>query len=136
MPGKRRDARSGHNRACVKGQNPALMTQGRPGGSEQKDFNVLLHRSRRWPNANLLASCDFKVRDIFYPDKRTFCRVLKYKPADTFQYGRMATRDLNHDIENPCIIHPYWHASKRDFGMRAPATQHVRVGGAGAEFWL
>jgi hypothetical protein len=136
MPGKRRNAVSGHNRACVEGQHTPLMTQSRPGGSEQKDFNVLLQCTRRWPNANLLASCDFKVRNIFYPDKRTFCRVLKYKPADTFRYGRMASRDLNRDIENSCIIHGCRHASERDFGMRAPAAQHVRVGGSGAEVWL
>ena len=72
MPGKRCDALSGHNRACVKRQHSALMTQGRPRGSEQKDLNVLLRCSGRRPDANLPAPSDLEVRNVFYPNKRAF----------------------------------------------------------------
>jgi hypothetical protein len=39
----------------------------------------------------------------------------------------MTSRDPNHDIDIPGVIHQWWHASERDFGMRTPTTQQVRV---------
>ena|SRR5438876_998928 len=109
------------------------MTQSRPRWSEQKDFNVLLRRSPRRPDANLPALSDLEVRNVLYPHKGTFCRVLKYKSAAFFRYGGMASGDLNHDIEIPGVIHQWWHARERDFGMRTPATDHVRVRRSSAE---
>jgi len=78
MPGKRCDALSGHNRACVERQCSTLMTQGRPTGSEQKDFNVLIRCAPRRPDANLSTVPDLEICDVIYPDKGTFGRVLKY----------------------------------------------------------
>ena len=87
MPGKTCYARSGYNRACVEWQHSALMTQSRPDGSEQKDFDVLLLCSRGRPDTNLPAIRDFKVRNAFDPAQGTFRRVLKRKSACTFRYG-------------------------------------------------
>src|SRR6266542_1157454 len=109
------------------------MTQGRPCGAEQKDFDILLRRPRRWPDANLPAFTNLEVRNVFYPDKRTFGRVLKHESADPFRYGGMASRNLDRDIEIPVILHRCWHAGERDFRMRPPATEHVRVGGSCVE---
>ena len=112
------------------------MTQRRPRRSEQKYFNVLLRRSHRRPDANLRALSDLEVRNVLYPHKGTFCRVLKYKSARSCRYGGTSGRDTNHDIEIPCGAHQRWHASERDFGMRTPATDHVRVRRSSAESWL
>ncbi len=120
----------------MEGQHSALVTQGRPCGSEQKHFNVLLRRSRRRPDANLSALTDLEIRNVFYPDKGAFCGVLKYIFAYIFRYGRMASRDLNHDIETPPIGHRRWQVGEWDLGPRVPATEHIRVGGCCAEVWL
>ncbi len=85
MPGKPGYARSGYNRARMEWQHTALMAQGRPGGSEQKDFDVLLLCSRGRPDANLPTIRDFEVRNVFDPDKGTLRCVLKHKSACTFR---------------------------------------------------
>jgi hypothetical protein len=105
------------------------MAQSRPRLPEQKDLYVFLLCSRRRPDSNLATSCDLEVSDVFYPDMGTFCGVLKHVSARTFRYGRRASRDLNHDIGISCIVSQCWCARKQNFGMRAPATEHVRVGG-------
>ena len=105
------------------------MTQRRPRGPEQKDFNVLISCFRRRPDTDLSARLDLEICNVFYPDKRTFGRVLKYKSACTFRYRGMASRDLNRDVEILSIVPERWHASERDLGMRVPATEHVRVDG-------
>ncbi len=48
----------------------------------------------------------------------------------------MSSRDVNRDIDVTKVAYQCWHASERDFGMRAPATEHVRVGGNSAEVWF
>ena len=110
-----------------------MMTQSRPRWSEQKDFNVFLRRSHRRPNANLPALSDLEVRNVLYLHKGTICRVLKYKSTPIFRYGGMASRDSNHDIEVSHVIHQRWHAIERDFGMRTPAADHIRVRRSSAE---
>src|SRR5262249_16089319 len=129
MPCKRCDTLSGHNRTCVEGQYSALVTQDRPRGPEQKDFNVLLRRSRRRPNANLPAPSDIEVRNAFHPNKGVFCGVLNEISGNSFRYRGMASCDPNCDIEISHIVHRCWHTIRRDFGMRSPATERVRVGG-------
>src|SRR6476646_9317902 len=111
------------------------MTQGRPRLSKQKDFNVFWCCSRRRPDTDLPSPLDLKVRNASYLDKGTFSRVLNYESALTVRQGGMLICDLNHDIEIPYVAHQCWHASERDFGMRAPATKHVRVHRSRAEVW-
>src|SRR5262249_33962104 len=125
MPSNGCDALAGYNCACVERQHSALMTQGRPRRSEQKDFNVLIRCSRRRPDANLSPLPDLEICNVFYPDKGMFGRVLKYKSARTIRYGGIASRDLNDDVEFPSIVHGRWHPGEGDLGMRVPATKHV-----------
>src|SRR5260370_40595347 len=136
MPGKPYYTPSGNNRACMEWQHSTLMTQGCPRGSEQKDFDVLLFGSRSRPDANLPTAADFEVRNVFDPDEGAFCRVLKHNSVPTFRYRRMSSRDVNHDIDMISVVHQRWHTSERDLGMRAPATEHVRIGRNCAEAWL
>ena len=72
MSSNRCDALPSDNRACVNRQHSALVTQGRPRGSVQKDLNVLLRCSGRRPDANFPAPSDLEVRNVFYPNKRSF----------------------------------------------------------------
>src|SRR5262249_36983341 len=111
MPGKPGYARSGYNRTRVEWQHTALMTQGRPGKSEQKDFDILLLCSRGRPDANLPTFRDFEVRNVFDPDKGTFRRVLKHKSGCTLRYGGMSSRDVNRDIDITYVVHQCRHAS-------------------------
>src|SRR5262245_37057429 len=109
------------------------MTQSCPNGSEQKNFNVLLRRSYRRPDANSPTLSDLEVSNALYSDGGTFCRMLKYKSVGSFLHGRLTICNLNHDIESALIVDRCWHSSKRNFGIGAPATQHVCVGGSWAE---
>src|SRR5262249_49921472 len=126
---------SSNNRACVEGQYSALVAQGCPRGSEQKDFNVLLRRSRRRPNANLSAPTDLEVRNVFYPDKRSFVRVLKDDPPGVFRYWGKSGRNLYKDIAlaaaNRC-----WHAREWHCRICAPAAEFVNVGRRCAKIFL
>src|SRR5262245_50225458 len=110
MPRNGRDALSGYNRACVEWQRSALMTQGRPRGSGQKELDVLVGWLPRRPYANLSAPPDLEICNVFYPDKGMFGRVLKHKSACTFRYRGMASRNLNHDVEILSKVHGRWHA--------------------------
>src|SRR5262245_3969799 len=99
MSGERRNALSGRNRACMQGQNPALMTQSCPRLSQQKDLNILPLRSCCRPDANLPTTPNLEVRNVFYPNKRMFGRVLKHESVVSFRKGGMARSNLNSDIE-------------------------------------
>src|SRR6516164_9823827 len=104
MPGKPGYARSGYNRARVEWQHTALVTQGRPGRSEQKDFDVLWLCSRGRPDAYLSTIPDLEVRNVSDPDKGTLSRVLKQKSAGTFPDGGIPSLDLNRDIDITSIV--------------------------------
>src|SRR5690242_967781 len=116
MPGKPGYSRSGYYRTRVEWQHTTLMTQGRPSGSEQKNFDVFLPCSRGWPDANLPTIRNFEVRNVLDPDKGTFRRVLKHKSAFTFRDGRTPSCDANCDIDVAAAVHQRWHTSERDFG--------------------
>src|SRR5262249_33292812 len=47
----------------------------------------------------------------------------------TFANWRRSRRDLDKDIDALPIAYPCWHAGKRYFGTRVPATKHVRISG-------
>jgi hypothetical protein len=112
------------------------VTQGRPGRSEQKDFDVLWLCSRGRPDAYLSTIPDLEVRNVSDPDKGTLSRVLKQKSAGTFPDGGIPSLDLNRDIDITSIVHQRWHASEGDFRMREPPAEHVCVGGKCAQVSL
>jgi hypothetical protein len=91
----------------------------------------------RRPDANLPALHDLEVRNVFYPNKGIFIRVLKHKSTSTFREGGASSRDPDNDVEIPSIVHRCWqHTGQRDFGMRVPTTEHVRVAGSCREVCL